>query len=110
MGTVKTAAGDVSRVARNLNATVTRLNAANGPMDRLGDSTRSLSVALENFNSNTLPRLNRVVDDSSRTLRRVGVAADGITNNPQSLLFGNGASVAGPGEPGFSAPAMPASP
>ncbi|HEY2254689.1 MAG TPA: MlaD family protein [Variovorax sp.] len=110
MGNVKTAAGDVSRVARNLNATVIRFNAADGPMDRLSDGTRSLSAALDNFNNTTVPRLNRMADDTSLTVRRVGVAADGITNNPQALLFGNGGSAAGPGEPGFSAPAMPASP
>ncbi|RYZ11313.1 MAG: MCE family protein, partial [Comamonadaceae bacterium] len=55
--------------------------------------------------SATLPRVNRVADDTSRAVRRLGRAADGISDNPQSLLFGNGGQLAGPGEPGFAAPA-----
>ncbi|MBT2323796.1 MCE family protein [Variovorax paradoxus] len=105
MGTVKTAAGDVSRVANNFNTTVGRLNAKDGPIDRLGDGTKSLAQAVDSFNSATLPRVNRVADDTSRAVRRLGRAADGINDNPQSLLFGSGGVIAGPGEPGFSAPA-----
>jgi phospholipid/cholesterol/gamma-HCH transport system substrate-binding protein len=108
MGTVKTAAGDVSRVANNLNTTVGRLNAKDGPLDRLGDGTKSLAQAVDSFNSATLPRVNRVADDTSRAVRRLGRAADGINDNPQSLLFGSGGVAAGPGEPGFTAPAAAA--
>ncbi len=54
--------------------------------------------------------MNRVADDTSRAVRRLGRAADGISDNPQSLLFGNGGVVAGPGEPGFSAPTAAARP
>lgn len=105
MGTVKTAAGDVSRVANNFNTTVGRLNAKDGPVERLGDGTKALAQALDSFNAATLPRVNRVADDTSRAVRRLGRAADSINDNPQSLLYGSGGVVAGPGEPGFSAPA-----
>lgn len=105
MGTVKTAASDVSRVANNANTTVTRLNAKDGPVERLSDGTRALAQAVDSFNAATLPRVNRVADDTSRAVRRLGRTADSINDNPQSLLFGNGGVVAGPGEPGFSAPA-----
>ena len=108
MGALKTAAGDVSRVSNNLNTTVSRLNASGGPIDRLGDGTQALGQAVESFNNATLPRLNRVAEDTSRAVRRLGRAADGINDNPQSLLFGNGGTPAGPGEAGFSAPATSA--
>jgi phospholipid/cholesterol/gamma-HCH transport system substrate-binding protein len=104
MASVRGAAGDVSRVANNLNATATRLNAQDGLLDRLGEGTRSLAQTMESFNSATLPRLNRVADDTSQAVRRLARAADGINDNPQSLLFGGGGA-AGPGEPGFVAPA-----
>ncbi|MDM0082744.1 MlaD family protein [Variovorax sp. J31P179] len=110
MVAVKGAATDISRVANNFNATATRLNAKDGPIERLGDGTKSLALAVDSFNNATLPRVNRVADDTSRAVRRLGRAADGISDNPQSLLFGNGGVVAGPGEPGFSAPAASASP
>ncbi|MDM0034805.1 MlaD family protein [Variovorax sp. J22P271] len=110
MVAVKGAAGDISRVANNFNATATRLNAKDGPIERLGDGTKALAQAVDSFNNATLPRVNRVADDTSRAVRRLGRAADGISDNPQSLLFGNGGVVAGPGEPGFSAPAASARP
>lgn len=110
LGTVRTAAGDVSRVANSLNTTAGRLNAKDGPIDRLAEGTAALSHAMDSFNSATLPRLNRVADDTSLTVRRVGRVADGIGDNPQALLFGSGDSEPGPGEPGFRAPAAAAGP
>ncbi|QNK70652.1 MlaD family protein [Variovorax sp. PAMC26660] len=105
LASVKKAAGDVSRVATNFNTTVGRLNAPDGPVERLSDGTKALAQAVDSFNSATLPRVNRVADDTSHAVRRLGRAADSINDNPQSLLFGNGGTAAGPGEPGFSAPA-----
>ena len=105
MGTVKNAASDVSRVANNANTTVNRLNAKDGPVERLSEGTRALAQAVDSFNAATLPRVNRVADDTSRAVRRLGRAADNINDNPQSLLYGSGGVVAGPGEPGFTAPA-----
>ncbi|MEJ8845689.1 MlaD family protein [Variovorax rhizosphaerae] len=107
---VKKAASDVSRTANNLNTTVTRLNQPDGALAKVGDGAKSLSVAIENFNGATLPRINRVADDASRTVRRLGRTADNINDNPQSLLYGNGGVAPGPGEPGFSAPAASARP
>lgn len=103
--TVKKAAGDVSRVANNFNTTVGKLNAPDGPVERLGEGTKALAQAVDSFNAATLPRVNRVADDTAHAVRRLGRAADSINDNPQSLLFGNGGTTAGPGEPGFVAPA-----
>ncbi|MDR6521506.1 phospholipid/cholesterol/gamma-HCH transport system substrate-binding protein [Variovorax paradoxus] len=105
LASVKKAAGDVSRVANNFNTTVGRLNAPDGPVERLSDGTKALAQAVDSFNAATLPRVNRVADDTSHAVRRLGRAADSINDNPQSLLFGNGGAAAGPGEPGFQAPA-----
>jgi len=105
LSTVKKAAGDVSRVANNFNSTVGKLNAPDGPVERLSDGTKALAQAVDSFNAATLPRVNRVADDTAHAVRRLGRAADSINDNPQSLLFGNGGTNAGPGEPGFVAPA-----
>jgi phospholipid/cholesterol/gamma-HCH transport system substrate-binding protein len=101
---VKGAAGDVSRVANGLNGTVTRLSARDGPIDHLADSAQSVRQAVGSFSNTTLPRVNRMADDTARAVRRLGRAADTLNDNPQSLLFGSG-SAPGPGEPGFVAPA-----
>ena len=105
---VKKAASDVSRVANNLNSTVTRINAEGGALDRLASGTEGLSQALDSFNTTTLPRVNRVADDTAVAVRRLGRAAENINENPQSLLFGTGRTIPGPGEPGFAVPAVPA--
>ncbi|MEB0057932.1 MlaD family protein [Variovorax sp. LG9.2] len=107
---VKAAATDVSRVANNLNSTVSRVNEKDGALDRLASGTQALGQAVDSFNTATLPRVNRVADDTSRAVRRLGRAADGINDNPQSLLFGNGGAAAGPGEPGFALPPASALP
>ena len=54
--------------------------------------------------NNTLPRLNRVADETSRAARALGRTATGVNDNPQSLLYGGGAVAPGPGEAGFAAP------
>lgn len=104
LSTVKTAAADVSRVANNFNGTVTRLNAPDGPIDKLATGTQALSQGMDSFNGATLPRLNRVADEASLTMRRLGRVADSLNDNPQSLLFGRGSAEPGPGEAGFTPP------
>ncbi len=105
LGTVRKAATDVSRVANNLNGTVSTLNAEGGTIERLGNGTAALAQTLEVFNGATLPRVNRVADDTASAVRRLGRTADSISDNPQALLYGTGTPLPGPGEPGFSAPA-----
>jgi phospholipid/cholesterol/gamma-HCH transport system substrate-binding protein len=39
-----------------------------------------------------------------RTVRQFGRVAEGLAEQPQSLLLGRGAAVPGPGEPGFVPP------
>jgi len=101
---VKAAAGNVSRAAASFNSTVSRLNEKDGALDRLASGTQGLGQAVEAFNGTTLPRVNRVADDTARAVRRLGRAAEGINDNPQSLLFGSGGVDPGPGEPGFAPP------
>jgi phospholipid/cholesterol/gamma-HCH transport system substrate-binding protein len=63
-----------------------------------------LSHAADSFNAATLPRINRVTEDTSRAVRQLARTANSIGDNPQSLIYGNGRVEPGPGEPGFSAP------
>lgn len=72
-------------------------------MDEKGGTLDTLATTGQTLNAATLPRLNRAVDDASRTLRQVSRAVGTVNDNPQSLIFGNGPLSPGPGEPGFSA-------
>jgi len=63
-----------------------------------------LSHAADSFNEATLPRSNRVTEETSRAVRRLGRTASAIGDNPQSLIYGSGPVAPGPGETGFAAP------
>ncbi|KAF1046307.1 MlaD family protein [Xylophilus sp.] len=108
LGTVQTAAADVGGMSREIATTARRLNEKDGALDRLAQGTQALAHAADAFGAATLPRVNRVTDDASRAARQLSRTVNGINDNPQSLIFGNGAAVPGPGEPGFAAPARTA--
>jgi len=104
MKSVQTASDEIGKTAVNANKTVDRLNAKDGPIDRLAEGAETLSQAAETFGAATLPRVNRVTEDTARAMRRLSRTVNNINDNPQSLIFGNGAPQAGPGEPGFATP------
>ena len=110
MTSMKSAADNVAKASEDIGATARRLNQKDGPLDRLAEGTEALSKAADSFNSATLPRINRVTEETSRAARQLSRAANSINDNPQSLLFGHGPVPPGPGEAGFSAPAAGATP
>lgn len=87
-----------------------RMNEPGGTLEKIAQSTESLAHTSRQVNAQLLPRLNRATDDTARTLRQVGRAADAVGDNPQSLLWGKGNATPGPGERGFVAPASAATP
>jgi len=94
---VRTSSDEFGRTAK-------RINAPDGPIDRLAQGSQSLSHAADTFNSATLPRINRVTEETGRAVRLLGRTASNIGDNPQSLIYGNGPAPPGPGEPGFTPP------
>jgi phospholipid/cholesterol/gamma-HCH transport system substrate-binding protein len=101
---VRNSADEISRTAADFGRTARRLNEKDGPMDRLAEGSQALSHAADSFNAATLPRINRVTEDTSRAARQLSRAVTGISDNPQSLIWGTGRSQPGPGEPGFTPP------
>ena len=94
---------DEARASAKAFRTVTeRMSAPGGTLDQLTQSTDTLATTGQTLNAATLPRLNKALDDTARTVRRVGEATDVLRDNPQSLIFGNGTQPPGPGEPGFA--------
>lgn len=90
--------------ARAFRSVTERMNEKGGTLDQLAKGVDTLAATGQALNAGTLPRLNRAVDDAARTARQVTRAANTVSDNPQSLIFGNGPPAPGPGEPGFSAP------
>lgn len=100
----KTTLQSVRSSSDEFGRTARRINAPDGPIDRLAEGTQSLSHAADSFNAATLPRINRVADETGRAVRLLGRTVNSIGDNPQSLIYGNGPVPPGPGEPGFAPP------
>lgn len=96
MKALKTASDEVGSAAR-------RLNEKGGPLDKLGEGGTALAAGIETFSAATLPKLGEVADETARTMRQLRRTVSGVDDNPQSLIFGNGKPIPGPGEPGFKA-------
>ena len=102
MKSLKTAADDVSKTAIEVGTTAERLNAKGGPLDKLAEGGAALSATVETFSAATLPRLGDVAVETARAMRQLRRTVNAVDDNPQSLIFGNGPPLPGPGEPGFS--------
>lgn len=100
---VRSSAAAVERTADEFARTAQVLNAPDGPVQQLTAGARSLTQASETFSSGTLPHIQRMTDEASRTLRDLRRTANNLTENPQSLVYGSGTPLPGPGEPGFAA-------
>lgn len=104
LASVRGTSDEAKAAIAEIGKTAQRLNAKDGPVDRLAEGAAGLAHAADSFNAATLPRINRVTEETSRAVRQLGRTVNGINDNPQSLIFGAGASQPGPGEPGFTPP------
>ncbi len=99
---VGNSADEARASARAFKALTERMNAPGGTLDQLTQGVDTLAATGKTLNAATLPRLNRALDDTARTVRQAGQAAVTVNDNPQALLFGHGPQLPGPGEAGFS--------
>jgi phospholipid/cholesterol/gamma-HCH transport system substrate-binding protein len=76
-------------------------------VDRMAESAQkaggSISALAESVADETLPRINLLAEELSRTSRSLDRLASDLKQQPQSLLFGRRAGAPGPGEKGFEA-------
>ena len=92
----------VRSVTAEIGVTAQRLNAPGGPLDKLTEGGTALAAGVETFSAATLPKLGEVADETARTMRQLRRTVSAVDDNPQSLIFGNGPAVPGPGETGFT--------
>ena len=95
-------AGALAQEGRRMTTTV---QGPDGALARITEGSQAMARAAERLDRATLPGISQAASDVSSAARRLGSAAAGIGDNPQSLLYGVDAGQPGPGEPGFVAPA-----
>lgn len=88
---------DVSAAAGDLRRGMGTLTGQGGAIERLSESVTTVTTS-------TLPHIQGLTEDASRTIRRLDRVVDSISENPQALIYGGGAIPPGPGEPGFVTP------
>jgi phospholipid/cholesterol/gamma-HCH transport system substrate-binding protein len=96
----------IGAAATQFGQTAQKINAPGGALDRVSEGTDALAHAAETFTVTSLPRINRVTDEVTRTARTLNRAINDLTDNPQMLIYGEGPIRPGPGEPGFQAPGV----
>lgn len=99
----RSAMQSLKTVTDEFTVTARRLNAKGGALDKLTEGGEALAAGVGTFSAATLPKLGEVADETARTMRQLRRTVNAVDDNPQALIFGNGAPVPGPGEAGFSA-------
>jgi len=100
-----TTSAEIAKTAAEAAATAAQFTrAVRRISDRFGDTTEALVATANTLNATTLPRVHRVSDDTSTTMRQATHVFNAFNDNPQSLIYGGGPVPPGPGEPGFVVP------
>lgn len=101
-------AKDVDGVLGNVNGLVTRVQAPDGVLQTVTDTTRQVGGSLEQvlgqMQQQALPKASLLADEARSTLQNANQTLITIGEQPQSILFGAPKLAPGPGEPGFVAP------
>ena len=105
LATIDKAAAQVRVTAANLDTTVGELGQGVQRVTGPGGVVDRMSEGASTVTSTTLPRIQNLTEDASRTIRRLDRIANSLSENPQAFIYGSGTVPPGPGEPGFQAPA-----
>lgn len=104
MDSIDTLAASATSMTRNYDNLATRLQAPDGPIERLNSTIGALGAATSELELETLPHVVQMTDEARASLRAVRRTANSFSDRPQSILFGTPGDAPGPGEPGFAPP------
>ncbi len=90
----------LGRLARNADALATGMQGPDGAVARVGAAADDVSAVADRFTLEVLP----LTSDVRASLRVLNRTLNGLTERPQSILFGGPGVRPGPGETGFAAP------
>lgn len=101
---VSSSAAQVRQAAGDYAALAQRLQQPGGALAQLQQGAGALSATGQALQQSSLPRLDRALEETGRTVRQLGRAGVAFEENPQALLYGPPRVLPGPGEPGFVVP------
>ncbi|WP_338846690.1 MlaD family protein [Massilia sp. W12] len=101
---VQALAQDARALTQNLNRVAAQAQGENGLMQQAGQGLQQIKSIGAELETETLPRLHAVGDESRHTLRQLNKSVQQFNERPQSLLFGPAPIPPGPGEAGFIPP------
>ncbi|MBI3938953.1 MAG: MCE family protein [Betaproteobacteria bacterium] len=90
--------GELGELTRQLQGRIDAFDRVARGAEQMAGAAQSASAAVL---SESLPRINALVEDLSRTSRSLDRLLGELSEHPQSVLFGRAAPPPGPGEPGF---------
>jgi len=90
----------LTRLARNADTLATGLQGQEGAIARVGAAADDVSALADRFTLEVLP----LTSDVRGSLRVLNRTLNGLSERPQSILFGGPGARPGPGETGFAAP------
>jgi phospholipid/cholesterol/gamma-HCH transport system substrate-binding protein len=92
---------EVKKASTEISQMALRVQQPGGTLEQFSQGVTTMNNNLLALQTDTLPRLNQLLDEAARTTRAVGRSASALNDNPQALIFGYPVRP-GPGEPGFS--------
>jgi phospholipid/cholesterol/gamma-HCH transport system substrate-binding protein len=99
------ALADLRVLAASLNQRVDAIDKIAVTAERIGSSVQAAAAAGVSLSSTasreTIPRLNALLDEISRSTRSLERLLEDLSANPSSIVFGRTPLPPGPGEPGF---------
>lgn len=98
---VQTLSGSATEVTRQVGALTAQLQDPKGALNRALTSVGALSDSL---NTDIVPKFSLLTNEAGQSFRGVDQTLEVLKEQPQSLLFGRPAPLAGPGEAGFTSP------
>ncbi len=104
MDSIQNLANSANSMTRNYDQLATRLQAPDGPIERLNTTIGALGAATSHLELETLPHVVQMTDEARASLRAVRRTANSFSDRPQSILFGTPGDAPGPGEPGYAPP------
>jgi len=104
MGSIGKLAGDINQKLGAVDRLAASAEQIGRGVEQTGRSAEQIGHAVNAVEVRTLPRVNMLVDDASRSLRTLDKVTEKIGDEPASVLFGAPVPAPGPGEAGFAAP------